>query len=452
MANNRSLLTSYARSYTVENMYFSPASIVSGYHNLPDTIYCFLASIDPWTDNENPPVPTQDERYLKSVLKKIFAVKRLYSSDISPVAERIDWTANTTYIHYQDNVDMLEKDTEGKLVNKFYVRNQYDQIFKCLWNANSSPSTSEPYFRPGFFTDNGIFQGDDNYKWKYIYTIDSATKLKFFDNDWIPIKVTKNIGNPLKSTYGYGAVEVINVLTGGQGYAVPLTVNIIGDGYGANAVATISGNTISDITITNPGYNYTFANVSITSASGVGFVGESPVSPLGGHGYDPVSELGVSNLMISPRFKFSENGQLYTDITYYQIGILVNPSSNSNGEDYNANSDFYNVTTKLTLSSAIDYGYNVGEVVYQGATLEDATFYGTVIKFEDTLLTLINTTGAIDTSSLITGNESGTQRLVFSYSEPDFIPVSGYPIFLQNRTGIQRSIDGIDHFKIIIGY
>lgn len=70
--------------------------------------------------------------------------------------------------------------------------------------------------------------------------------------------------------YSYTGIEAIEVTNPGSGYTRRPTVTILGDGTGANAVATIQNNQISSIKLTNPGVNYTTASVKI---DGVGISG-----------------------------------------------------------------------------------------------------------------------------------------------------------------------------------
>jgi autotransporter-associated beta strand protein len=50
-------------------------------------------------------------------------------------------------------------------------------------------------------------------------------------------------------------------LDGGAGYVGQPIVQIIGDGFGASAIANVVGGVVTSITITNPGINYTTASV-----------------------------------------------------------------------------------------------------------------------------------------------------------------------------------------------
>ena len=94
------------------------------------------------------------------------------------------------------------------------------------------------------------------------------------------------------------------------------------------------------------------------------------------------------------------------------------------------------------------------EYVYQGASLETATFVGIVLSFDTVTnnLLVINTTGSLITNAPIFGNSSGTARTLLSYTPPDFVALSGYLSYMENRSTIQRSADGIEMFKIVLGW
>ena len=49
---------------------------------------------------------------------------------------------------WTEDLDLTELNDDGTLKYNYYVRNRYDQVFKCLWNNNGNPSTDEPFFEP----------------------------------------------------------------------------------------------------------------------------------------------------------------------------------------------------------------------------------------------------------------------------------------------------------------
>ena len=462
---NKNLLTYNSRISQVEQDYYSPIAVLPVTGIPISKIFAFLARADVWPDENNPEQPTQDQKYLKSVFKNIFILKQVTSNQISPVIPRIDWSSGIIYSYYRDNIDILQQDSYGSFVNTFYVRNSYDQVFKCLWNNNGAESTVMPFFQPGTYGSNNIFQGADGYKWKFIYTIDSGLKKTFMDSTWIPVPVGPKTPGPVFDTDTYlpnsvqigawgGDIQVINVTNGGLGYSssVAININITGDGTGATATAVVDGGVITDIVVTNPGTNYTYADVTITSASGSGALAIAPVSPVGGHGFDPIADFGCNHVMFTAEFNSDENGLLPTDIDYRQVGLLVNPTEKKTYPNP-ANGAIYTAYTEFVTAPGFGQFTN-DEIIYQGDSLENSTFKATVLNFNvaDNKISLINKTGTPTLNGPIFGNSSGTVRTLLIVQDPDILLPSGFLTYIENRSAIQRSPDGIEQFKFVLGY
>lgn len=461
----KNLITYGSKVSQVSRDFYSPEATIGG--QPLTTLYVFLSKVDPWTDDNFPDVPSQTQQYIKNVFANMFVAKKITSNDISPVIQRIDWISGTTYDYYQDNIDIFANDSNGFLIYKFYVRNSYDQVFKCLWNNNGNPSTDMPMFQPGSYGTNNIFTGGDGYKWKFMYTIDAGLKKRFLDVNWMPVSVSANTSpNPVSTSAGWGDIEVINVTNPGSGYDsvnTVIQVTITGSNtVTATANVSVANGVISDVIVSNTGKNYTTANVSIqpytsanlafTSSIGSGATAIAPVSPIGGHGYDPISELGTSHVMFSVEINGSENGYVPTDINYHQVGLLVTPIAQSTLPNP-ANSAIYKTTTDLIVAAGFGF-YTGDEIVYQGNSLQTATFIATVLSYDDITGTikLINTKGTPLPNAPIYGNSSKTVRTVLSINYPDFIPYSGYLSYIENRSGIQRSPDGIEQFRFVVQY
>jgi len=452
---NQNLLTYGAAISSIEQLYYSPVAVIPNTNVPLGTSYVFLSKVDPWVNDTAPPIPTQDQQYIKSVFKNTFVAKLVTSNDLCPVIARIDWTANTIYDYYKDNIDMFQKDVDGYPVYEFYVKNTYDQVFKCLWNNNGGMSTQMPFFQPGTYGTDNIYQGTDGYKWKYMYTISSGLKVKFMDSTWIPVPVGANTPNPLLTSAGYGDIEVINVTNGGTGYDpanATISVVVTGDGVGASGTAVVSGGVITDILVANTGTNYSYANVSINSTYGSNATAIAFASPVGGHSFDPISELGCRNIMVTVDFNGSEGGHIPTDITYHQLGIVIQPTT-TQLSPLPANATIYSTTTDFVVAPGFGT-YQSDEIIYQGTSLAAATFTATILSYDigNNVVKLINTTGTPITNSPVFGQTSGTTRTLLSYSVPNYTLFSGYMSFIENRTGIQRSVDGIEQFKIVLGY
>jgi hypothetical protein len=472
MAYNLNILTSYAKVSQVELEYYFPSATVQG--SPVGAFYAFLGQEDSWpviNGVETPTQPTEDQTYLKKVFKNMFAAKLINSSNMSPVIQRINWANNTNYFAYMDNVDVQAKDANGFLVHNFYIKNRFDQVFKCLANNNSGLSTSEPFFQPGSYGTNNIYEGSDLYKWKYMYTIDAGSKNKFMDSAWMPVPIGANTPQPYLTKAGWGDIEVINVLDGGSGYDAVnqyITVTVTGDGVGANGSITspqIVGGIIKDITVTNAGNNYTYANVSVNAytsanlkflaANTTPVIAIAPTSPIGGHAYDPISELGCSNIMFSVEFNGSENGVIpTTGVNYRQVGLILNPQVYGSSGPTLAKDAIYNLATQFILSAGAGNIYVSDEIVRQIDFNNNLLFSGTVLSFNSStnVLQIINTYGTPVIGQSVIGQTSGASRVLFSESTPTMIPFSGLITYIENRAGVLRSADGIEQFKFILGY
>lgn len=455
---NNGILTYNDGYFQTSTVFYSPTVTLPATDKNLASIYCFLSNVLPWENESNPPVPTEDQKYIKSIYKNIFFMKKITTYDMSPVIERINWETGTVYDYYRDDINMFELDFNGTLLRRFYVKNRYDQVFKCLWNNIGGQSTIEPYFEPGTFNANQIFQGADDYKWKYMYTITTGAKSKFMDDIWMPVDVQKNVPNPLLKYAGAGSIDVINVTDGGSGYdeaVSPITIVITGDGQFASANAVVSGGSIVDISVANTGSNYTHANVSIVSANGSNATAVAYTSPIGGHGFNPSTELGVRHLMLTSTFLQNEDGDLPTDIDFRQIGVVVNPYAYFGTTVDVANAESYSTTTNFIVSGGFG-SFTEDETVYQATdgVFANSYFTATVLSYDSTTNTvkLLNTNGTPVLNALLYGNDSGTARVILQKQTSEIIPFSGYIIYVENRESVQRSSDGSEIFKLVIGY
>jgi hypothetical protein len=452
------LLTFNSKGFQVKRLYDAPIATINGLTE--SSFYCFLANVNPWPldGSGNPiiPVPQQDQKSIKNLYKNIFAVKQITGNNLSPVAQRIDWTTGVVYDYYRDNIDMFQKDINGFLIYEFYVKNRYDQVFKCLWNNNGAVSTNEPQFQPGQYGTNNIFVGpDDGYKWKYMYTIDAGRKNQFMDSNWMPVPVLQIFANAATQLQGSGGLEVINVVNGGYGYNTiysPVNIVITGDGTGATANAVLSNGSITQVLVNTQGSNYSYANVSVSSANGTGAILTTAISPSGGHGFDLPDELGCSNIMITCEFQGTESNFVSANTTYTTIGLMTDPYvAGTVGQP--ANGAIYNTTTQLLVSSG-PLAFSGNEIVYQGTSLATATFKGQLVDFSTGLnvLSVINTVGSLVINQPIIGATTGTSRTVLQSTVPNFLTYTGNIFYVENRAVIQRSADGIEQFKFVLGY
>lgn len=453
MSANTGIVTHGGATHEVNQYYDSVVVQLPGTGHTKTTKYCFLSKVDPWEDENNPPSVELSQKNIKNVYKNMFIIKRVYPQDMRPMIDRFDWVENEVYDYYRDDIDIIARDSNGRMIYKHYVKNRFDQVFKCLWNNNGAPSTYEPYFQPGYMSSSLVYTGGDGYKWVYMYSIDASLKQKFLTEDWMPTTLANTAGVGA-NTVNSGNIPIVQLHDGGENYYISnTTVSITGANTAtATAYPVIVDGSITDIIITNPGANYISANVIILSETGTGAVAYANVSPPNGHGSDPFEEFGTSHIMVTQTFNQDENGVLPTDIDYRQIGFVINPTAHSS-YPYQCEQPTYDLTTKITLASGADQ-YISDEIVYQGTDVDNATFSATVLSYSpsQSLVKLINTKGTPQPGIVLTGNVSKASKVILNVSYPDFIPYSGYITYIENRAGTQRSNDGSEQVRLIVGF
>ena len=67
-------------------------------------------------------------------------------------------------------------------------------------------------------------------------------------------------------------------------------------------------------------------------------------------------------------------------------------------------------------------------------------------------LKLLNTVGTANNNQILYGQTTQTARVVLQQQTPEFIPFSGYLIYLENRGPVVRNEDGSELFKLVLGY
>jgi hypothetical protein len=121
-----------------------------------------------------------------------------------------------------------------------------------------------------------------------------------------------------------GSIETFKIVNGGDGYAVA-TIEILGDGSGATAVATCSGGKVTKVEIVNPGIGYTWTDVLITGNAGAsGAEVRAIMSPLGGHGSNAIDELNASSISFYTSISRDINQGLEVTNDYRKAGLMRN--------------------------------------------------------------------------------------------------------------------------------
>ena len=174
-------------------------------------LYLFIGKVDPWTDENDPPAPTDSVANTSfDYWRSMISAKKVTSADVSHIIPRINWESNTSYTaHSQSNNEQS--------ANNFYVITDQLNVYKCLQNniANGA-STIKPTG-----TGTGLIELGDGYKWKYMYTISPQDTLKFTTSEYVPVKKVGSINDgsnqfTVEQASVDGAIDIINRTSNGD--------------------------------------------------------------------------------------------------------------------------------------------------------------------------------------------------------------------------------------------
>lgn len=415
----------------------------------PNTrIYLTYGKVEPWANDAAPPTPNTSVTSVYEVWRNMIGGKKITGNDIRHVIQRNNWTSGTVYSAYDDkNADLLKEET------LFFVVTSDFNVYKCISNGDGAPSTVEPSYVSSTM---GAIQAD-GYEWKYMYTISTSDQLNYMTSEYVPVKTLESddgsIQWDVQSSAVVGGIYSVIVTDGGTGYSnvSNLSISLTGDGTSFTATGTIntSTNTVSSITIADPGVGYTYADVAITGGGGSGATARAIISPPGGHGSNPLYELGGSRLIFSIRLIGTENDVLAASNDFRQIALIKDPFLKDTTV-IPSNSAFSQAETLTTTGSG---DFLADEYVYQGASLATATFSGRVLEWlPDTSSLKVTNTRGTPTSGTLTGEVSSTVRFVTSVEERDFELYSGRLLYMDNIKPITRASDQTEQFKIILKF
>ena len=251
-----------------------------------------------------------------------------------------------------------------------------------------------------------------------------------------------------------GTIDRIIVKDVGQDYTDgDVTVTITGDGSGAEATVTISAGTgaITAVNITDVGTGYTYANITFSQASGIGTgaTARAVLSPIDGHGNNPVKELFGATVGIVTSLADNANEDLILNNDFRQLGLVKN---------------FYNYakTVIWTQNSAsalfiIDVdsvaSYEEDDII----TTDDGGEFRVIQSTDDSSGTfqvhLQAITPLITASSTLSNTTQGISGLsINSVTEPEISTSTGDVVYIENRPAISRSPDQVETIKALVNF
>ena len=288
---------------------------------------------------------------------------------------------------------------------------------------------------------------------------------------------TAQLNSANTSLTAVAGIERYEVTAGGSGYTSAPDVIVRGDGTNALALATVSGGAVTAITVSstgsgteaNKGDGYTVADLligSVTSGGGTSAAGRAIITPSGGHGIDPVKELGAFYVAVNSQLSGSEGGDLTVGNDFRQISLIKKPQNF--GTTVTASATTLRARKALVLANAGSVsGFAVDQVITGSSSAAKA--YLVEIDTTNKVLYYVQNskTGYADfvsgdtiTGTLPSGGSSvlNTTSGTTWYGQatngygPEVKMNSGQLLFLENRDAINRSSSQIEDIKLIIEF
>lgn len=408
--------------------------------------YLVFAKVEPWANDASPNTPLDNTQNYVNLWRSAVGGKRITGNDMITAVPRVNWTANTVYNAYSD-IAQTEQ-------TNFYVLTSDFNVYKCIFNNNGANSTVKPTYNSPDQTSREA----DGYIWKYMLTLSTSDRVRFLSNDYIPIKtLSLNDGSlqwQVQQAAIDGSLNAITISNSGINYtnSANVSATIAGDGTLATAIVNLNTttNSVANLIITEPGSGYHYANVSISGGGGTGAAAQVVISPFGGHGSDPASELGASNVIINTRLEGTEDDTFLVGNDFRQFGLILNPLRFASNTAI-SNATFNQTTTVLVSAGA--GSYVTDEYVFQGGSLSTAVFSGRVVSFDSSnnKLFLTETSGS-PTSAALQGATSSAVRFLISLTNPATKPFSGKVLYINNITPVTRATDQTEDIKLVIQF
>ena len=336
--------------------------------------------------NSNTPAPTDSFSYRSHSGDTMMFGKKVSSANIRRIIRRVDWISGNRYEIYRDDYSATNQSPLTKANRlydaNYYVLNSDFKVYVCIDNGSSGTnllgnvSQDEPTFtdlEPSKAGNSG-----DGYVWKYLFTVSPSDIIKFdstefitVPNDWssstdAQIRAVRENGD---STVNENQIKHIYIEDGGNDYADGLgqEVDIIGDGSGGKARVDVVNGTITDVSVSAGGKNYSYALVDLgTLNSNVGADKKAKLIPIIppklGHGNDVYTELGTDRVIVYARFDDSTK-DFPIDTKFAQVGIVKNPTKVGTALTYTDNT--YSSLQAVKFSTVTGSSPKIGEEIRQ---------------------------------------------------------------------------------------
>ena len=271
-------------------------------------------------------------------------------------------------------------------------------------------------------------------------------------------------------------------LTGSLTANVAPFPKITGDGGGQEIVLTANSsaaNSVGGVTVVNSGNNFTKASLTVLqqgTGAGAGAVITPIIPPKGGHGYDPINELGGYYIMINTKLTQDESGSFTTTNDFRKLGLLKDPNADGTNTKYTSSTATQAKTFTFSSNTA---AINPDMIITQGSAGSDgATAHVVDVNASASTIRVINVENGANSSvgydgvsgsfqcttanaaSGFGGASSGQSIFTYTGGSATLVNVangamdigSGEVIYIENRAPVARAADQTEDIKLVIEF
>lgn len=432
-----------------------------------DNIYMVLARPQAWDNalstnfadqangtvsDNNPPNPVDNWVNEYALWRDAMAGVKLNYSDVKLATVRHNWQSGVRYDMYRHNINSSTPSETGKYdlseTNMIVYVTSTGAVYKCLYNGKNGSLTTGIVSTVVPSTTGVTPQTTgDGYIWKYLYTI-TAADADFITENYIPVPTTSSVSS-------INGIDVIYLTNGGSGYTIAPTVVVYGDGSGCAATATITGTSVTKITVTQAGSGYTWAKVAL-NGGGTPTTGNAiaVIAPNGGHASNLVYETMAHNVMIAGTVSGYLNNDFPVNQDFRTVALVKNPLTFNSSVGYFVTSNvgtLYTTNTgrilrTLTMTSGATTA-PANDIVLSGSnSLASGLF---VFQSSGTVqlqyIQPINSDVPANISDLRI-DVNGTKRL-FQFTTGETITGTGYSQIINSSTGITGQLPEIQPYS-----
>ena len=444
--------------------------------------------------------------------------KRVTDANIRRLIRRIDWTKGIKYDMYRQDYSTSNTAPNSNATRlydaNYYVMNSNFNVYICIENGSSGISTTgnasedEPTFTD--LEPSKAGESQDGYVWKYLFTVNPSDIIKFDSTDFIAlpnnwptstdaqIQAVRENGD---SDINNNQIKTVYIADQGDKYTgTGGEFDILGDGSGGKVVIEVTGQKITNATVSNGGKGYTYGIVDLSSINSGAVQGGTPaklipiIPPSRGHGFDLYKELGADRVLVYARFDDTTK-DFPIDSKFAQVSLIKNPTSFGTTSVYTGSTFSSLKAIKLsTISGTPTIGGKLEQTVGTGETalgyissfdndtnvikyIQDRSLYfgngldqtdiqdvknrSTQFPFESTTkqIAFSGGTGSVETtfsSGITTDINNNNVALGVSFTSglasPEINKGSGDVLYIDNRALISRNLRQKEDVKIILEF